>query len=78
MIVNAVEAEKPNARYEAPLSARIFLLFRWLFSDRAFEWIRRTDFRLPWRIGESAVILSHSYRRGYEQNQRQISVMRKK
>src|SRR5215471_11042348 len=47
VIVRAVNSPRPKPRYVAPMSGRIFLLFRWLLSDRAFDWFMAKVFRLP-------------------------------
>jgi NAD(P)-dependent dehydrogenase (short-subunit alcohol dehydrogenase family) len=47
VIVRAANSPKPKPRYVAPTSGRIFLLFRWLLSDRAFDWFMGKVFRLP-------------------------------
>ena len=47
VIVRAANSPKPKSRYVAPTSGRIFLLFRWLLSDRAFDWFMGKVFRLP-------------------------------
>src|SRR5215470_7439241 len=47
VIVRAANSPKPKSRYVSPTSARIFLLFRWLLSDRAFDWFMGKVFRLP-------------------------------
>src|SRR5215467_16170473 len=47
VIVRAVNSPRPKSRYVAPMSGRIFLFFRWLLSDRAFDWFMGRVFRLP-------------------------------
>jgi len=47
VMVRAANSPKPKPRYVAPTSGRIFLLFRWLLSDRAFDWLMGKVFRLP-------------------------------
>lgn len=47
VIVKAAKSPEPKARYVSPASGRIFLFFRWLLSDRAFDWLWAKMFRLP-------------------------------
>lgn len=51
VIVKAAKSAQPKARYVAPASGRLFLFFRWLLSDSAFDWLWGKVFRLPATIG---------------------------
>ncbi|HEY8327051.1 MAG TPA: oxidoreductase [Rhodanobacter sp.] len=51
VIVRAATVRRPRTRYVAPFSARLFLLLRWLLSDRMFDRIIGTMFGVPKTIG---------------------------
>jgi len=51
VIVRAATVRRPRTRYVAPLSARLFLVLRWLLSDRMFDRIIGMMFGMPKTIG---------------------------